>query len=508
LAVTSSNIAAFASNLSVTNSNALYPQAFFASNLAVTSSNIASFASNLSVNNSNALYPQATFASNLAVTSSNTLYPRSAFASNLAVTVSNYAYTLPSGGGGGGSSNVSFCNLVYVSSVFNLPTPIDSVITLNSNVVYVFTTTVDLNGNRLVCGPNTSIQGTTSETARIKSTGLSNADLISSAFTLPIQNITIESGSNNNVRAINLDATGSPAGQALDWLLMNFTDCSNVGIIKNYGNFILNQCSFLNSAGLSFDGTFGTIAINNSLISGRAAQTSISLLPTATITRRFRAIYSSFIAFGGATALDISTSAVIPAECYILETINFSGGATYTAGVQFDDLKARFVNCVGIRNSTSVANMYVKDNIVSTATVTASNRVPIIGPVSLVTSNNLQRFAHNSSSNTIQYLSTIPKVFNISTSLSFFSSQNNVLGFYLGVSRNSNAALNSNSALTDRLSESEVYITATGTRPDACFLQALTTLSNNDRVYLICQNTTAGNPVTVTQFNMLAHEQA
>jgi hypothetical protein len=66
-----SNAAVYASNISITSSNSLYPQAIFASNTAVYASNIAIYASNLAITSSNALFTSAVFSSNTSVYASN-----------------------------------------------------------------------------------------------------------------------------------------------------------------------------------------------------------------------------------------------------------------------------------------------------------------------------------------------------------------------------------------------------------------------------------------------------
>jgi len=100
----------------------------------------------------------------------------------------------------------------------------------------------------------------------------------------------------------------------------------------------------------------------------QAAKRIIIIPETATITRRFRTIYSSFVAFGGATALEVSPTASIPNEGYILDTINFSGGASYVSGVDASSNKALFINCVGITNSTVVGSYYVLNGAIATLT--------------------------------------------------------------------------------------------------------------------------------------------
>ena len=100
---------------------------------------------------------------------------------------------------------------VLVYSTADLPAAVAGVITLAANTTYVITTTVDLAGARLVCSANTAIIGGSSENCRIKSTGLGASPLITSAYSLPMRNVSIEA-----TIALALDATGNP-DQALDW---------------------------------------------------------------------------------------------------------------------------------------------------------------------------------------------------------------------------------------------------------------------------------------------------
>lgn len=81
-------------------------------------------------------------------------------------------------------------DIIFVSEKSDFPTPSNGVITLLDNATYFITSTVDLIGDRLACGINTTIIGGSSENCRIKSTGLTSA-LITSSYSLPIRNITI-----------------------------------------------------------------------------------------------------------------------------------------------------------------------------------------------------------------------------------------------------------------------------------------------------------------------------
>lgn len=249
---------------------------------------------------------------------------------------------------------------VFVSEKTDLPLPVAGVITLEPNYTYFFTQTVDLTGDRLVCGQNTTILGGSSENCRIKSTGLIGTALITSTASLPIRNITIEA----NV-ALNLNAA-SPTTDALDWFGVNFTDCATVGTIANYSNVIFQDSAFLNSGNLTFDGTMGTIGATQCLFNCNASGTVFILAPTLTVTRRFRFVYSSFVVLSGEKGIDTTPSPTIPDDGFILNYCNFSGGGTYLDGFDYTSVKSLFINNVGIVNTSNVGHNYMINNTTDT----------------------------------------------------------------------------------------------------------------------------------------------
>jgi hypothetical protein len=253
----------------------------------------------------------------------------------------------------------SINNFVFVTQKSDLPTPSAGVITLADGVTYFFTDVVDLTGDRLVCGINTTLLGGSSENCRIKSTGLVGTALITSNYSLPIRNITIEA----NV-ALNLDGDGTTT--ALDWFGVNFTDCATIGTIRDYTNFIMQDGAFLNSGGMTFDGTIGTVGFTQCLFDNRASTTAILIASTCTISRRFRVIYSSFVTLSGETSINVNASATIGDERYILDTVNFSGGGTYISGVNQTSNKALFTTCVGIQNTSTRGFYYMVNNTTDT----------------------------------------------------------------------------------------------------------------------------------------------
>lgn len=380
-------------------------------------------------------------------------------------------------GGGGLDSG----DIVFVSSVSDLPTASGGVITLADNITYFFTTTVDLLGSRFVCGVNTTILGASSENCRIKSTGLTGTALITSVYSLPIRNITIEADV-----ALNLDGDGTTT--ALDWFGVNFTDCATVGTIKDYSNFIMADSAFLNSGGLTFDGTIGTVGFSQCLFDVNGTNTAFILPSTLTISRRFRIIYSSFVVGTGQTALNVNTSATIPTEGYILDTVNFAGGGTYNTGVQYDDNKALFVNCKGINNSDSIANYYMSDNATVTNVITVATPLKIAGTTTANSIN--QKFTHTN--NRATYTGAINRNFKVTATVSVTSaSANDQIGFY--IAKNGTV-----------ITESEMYVTTNASaRAESVTIQTITSLITNDYVETWVENDTDASDVTVTFLNVI-----
>ena len=372
-------------------------------------------------------------------------------------------------------------NLVLVNQVSDLPEAVSGVITLAAGVTYFFTTNVDLEGARIVAGDNTTIIGGSSENCSIFSTGLSaGSALITSVYSLPIRNITLK-----HDYAINLNASGN-ANAALDWAGVNFLDCATVGTIANYNNCIFSDCGVLNSANWTFDGTINTLGFSQCIFDGKAGQTIISVPATATISRRFRIIYSACVALSGETAINVNTSASIPVEGYILDTVNFSGGGTYTAGVQFNDNKSLFVNCKGVSNSAEVAQYTMQDNATAT-TITVNTPTKIAGTTTAASIN--QKFTH--SDNRVTYTGAIVRDFQVTAVASCTSGNTHQVGFYVV----KNGII---------ITESETYITTSGSgRAENVIVQTVVQLQQNDYIEIWTENETSSTNITVQFLNVI-----
>lgn len=384
-------------------------------------------------------------------------------------------------GGGGISSG----DLIFVSSLSDLPTPVADVITLADNVTYFFTTTVDLLGDRLVCGVNTTLIGGSSENCRIKSTGLTGTALITSVYSLPMRNITIEA-------AIALDLDGDGTTTALDWFGVNFTDCAVVGTIKDYTNFIMADSAFLNSGGLTFDGTIGTVGFSQCLFDVNGTNTAFILPSTLTISRRFRVIYSSFVVTSGQTGIDVNASATIPTEAYILDTVNFAGGGTYLTGLDHTSNDSLFINCTNITNTAVNGQLYMQGNVTATTISNTTNFFKVAGTTTASADNS--KFSH--SNNRLTCDAVISRKYLIMCSLATTSGASHVLefGFY-------------DSQLATVRTPSRTKVTANaGGRAESVTFMCVVTMKAAEYLEIWCRNSTSSQNITVEQLNFTITE--
>jgi len=383
------------------------------------------------------------------------------------------------------SESLTNGDIMFISSVSDLPSAVGGVITLADNATYFITTTVDLLGSRLVGGVNTTIIGGSSENCRLKSTGLATA-LITSAYSLPIRNITIEAA-----LALNLDGDGTTT--ALDWFGVNFTDCAVIGTIKDMTNVNFFDCAFLNAGGLTFDGTIGTIAINNSLINCNSGNTAIILPATLNVTRRFRITYSSFVVLSGETGVNVSASTTIADERYILDTVNFSGGGTYLSGVGVTSNKALFINCVGITNSAVNGQIYMQGNATATTIGTQNTFVKVAGTTTASADNSKYLMPQN---NRLTNDATITRKYLIQCVLSFNGTSSDVyqFGFY-------------DSKLSDVRTPSKTKATANAAgRAENVSFSCVVSHVAGDYLEIHATNTTAGRNCTVDAINFIVTE--
>ena len=399
------------------------------------------------------------------------------------------------GGGGAGSFSdlEDITNFVFVGSTNDLPEPVDGVVTLEDNYTYFFTTTVDLQGDRLVAGQNTTILGGSSENCRIKSTGIgTDVALLSSNYSIPIRNITFEAP-----WVLNLDATGIP-NQALDWFGVNFTNSARVGIISSYNNFIMLDSAFLSSQDLTFDGTTGTIGFNQCLFSGDFGiggnRNILNLADTLNVTRRFRSTVNSFVVPSGFTAINVGESTTIPDEAFILDTCNFSGPGGYLNGSQTatNSSKVLFKDNRGIGNSFVVGQIYMQDNVTQTSIASTDTWTKVAGTTT--DSGELAKFI--ASDNRLTCDAVIEREYSVNCTLSFRceASDDVKFGFY--------------DSLLEEVREASIikHSSSAGELHHVTLMDLVSQFPQGEYIELHCKNMNSTTAITVEYMNLLIHE--
>lgn len=376
-------------------------------------------------------------------------------------------------------------DIKYINNINQLPDPNESgVVDLGDNgIKYVFTRVVDLGGLSIDFGNNV-INGISQELG-----GIQNAVVVID------QTCTVKS-----FRFNACDVTINAVDGAFDWGFVNFYDCTNVEIVLA-SNVVWETTGFINTYNVQLTGTVDSWIIAPNCIWRSVATDNVDFLAirsTATVNRRIRIEDSVFASsFANQRPINIEAGATINAESFLLEDIAFIGPGSIT-GINGDDDRAFFTRCSGdgVINSTAIANMTIKDNQTATSTPVSGDRYKVAGITEV--NNIIQRLVHDAPNNTLEYTSSVSRIFKILMPYTVFAGNNNVVGVYIAVTR----AGNIEDPNTDALIDSEMYTTTNGSRPIGGTSQAIVTLNQGDKVYPVVENEN-GNTVRVEFLNMI-----
>lgn len=155
---------------------------------------------------------------------------------------------------------------------------------------------------------------------------------------------------------------------------------------------------------------------------------------------------------------------------------------------------------VSAATDPSYAVMFMKDNATPTVVTTVGFRYPALGTTEVFQEKS-RNFTHIPSRNSLRYDGTFTAEFKVTCTFTVLSAVNNRIGVYIGKTPSGATQ----DATADRLSESEVYITTGGARPESGAVQTIVSLSEGDEIYLIVQNVTSTNDVTVEFMNMIPY---
>ena len=371
-------------------------------------------------------------------------------------------------------------NVEYIATAADLPAAVGGVITLESKT-YVITNGVDLSGDRIVCPTdNCAIKGLANNLCTLKSTGLTVSPLITANRTLILENITIEAET-----AFAFDGTG---GSNVLFFAdnLNLLNCDSIGTFEVFEDFVVNRIAFINSGGITFDGAINTIEFDNCLFNNKAGATAITVPATANISTRLRVSSSLFSVLATSTGLNVSASATIGTQSYILHLVDFSGAGTYITGLSSSDNESYFVDSIGIDNSSEIGGYYMNDNATATTIATVDTPVKAAGTTTALGVN--QKFTH--ASNKLTYDGALQRTFKISATTSVTSGNSNQIKVY--IAKNGTV-----------LNESVGKGTTGGAgRAENIVSQTAVSLSSTDYIEIFVENDTL-NDITVTDLNVL-----
>ena len=386
-------------------------------------------------------------------------------------------------------SHGTVSNFINVSSKSDLPTAITGVITLVDHCTYFFLKDLDLTGDRLVGGENTTILAPSSENAKITSTGLGvGVALLTSIYTTPIRHISFV-----DVDTV-FDFDGAGQTMALDWTGVNIENVPNIGTMKNISNFIYSKGALLGSQNWIFSGTQGTISFDNSLLQGNgSAGNIIEVDALAVISRRFRIVYSSIVAFGSTVGINFNASAVVPVEAYIFDTVVFSGGGTYTTGVDNTSNLTRWVNSRGVTNTAVNGQIYMHDNATTTVLADSVTYIKVLG-TTIVSADN-EKYTMPVS-NRLTNGAVLERKFLIQCNLAFTTGNNKVCEFAFYDSKLGAIRVPSQTKSTSNA----------GGRAENVSMSCVVSHSLDDYLEIFTRNTTDTTDVTVTDMNFVITE--
>lgn len=390
------------------------------------------------------------------------------------------------------TDTIDYGDLVFVSSLDDLPAPVAGVITLEANHTYQLTKSLNLAGNRLYCPNRVAITGYSPETCILSGTVPAGQALITAEDTLQLRSISL-STPNPLSYCVSMDGTGK-SNVVVDWFAVNFLS-GTAGTFKNMDNFIYLLGAVLPPAnGFIFDGSFNTIALELSLLNLSASGfVGVNILPTCTVNRRFRFFNSSIIALhSGSTGISVQPSSLVDPETCIFSFLNFSGPGTKVDGITYLSDFARWRECRGIKNTTRAAQLYWSNSALNT---TIPSRGTPVKVNAVTTANPLnQRFTHTN--NRLTYISTYETDFAVSAIISATAGNNNILSVYIY----KNGVLVPGSIQT-------ATTAATGTgRADNLSTETIVSLAQNDYIEIWVSNNSATTSVMASSGSLIIKE--
>jgi hypothetical protein len=347
---------------------------------------------------------------------------------------------------------------------------------------------IDITPYRLILEGNAAIVGTNAETASLYS-NISSGSMIYSNSIVNLRDITLSTSAGSY--CVEVDGTSNPLA-VVDWFAVNFT-AGKVAKFTNLANVNIILIGILDpDNGIDFFGTFGTIATAETILSlSGSGKIAYNFDPGVIITRRIRFNFCAFVISGGATGVNLPTSATIPDDTFIIFFCNFAGGGAYiSGGLTNTSLKSRWYENRGITNTYRGAMLFVENNATATTITTPGTYYKMAGITAPLAGNS--GLSH--SNNRLTSTSVVSKLYDIKYSVTFTGTANNVAGFK--IYQNGVEVAGSKSRATANAAGRAENVT--GFAP--------VVLALGDYVEIWTTNETAANAVTGVDYNLYAVE--
>lgn len=367
-------------------------------------------------------------------------------------------------------------SIIYVSSLSNLPLPINNVITLpDLGRLYYITKNVNLQGDQLVVNTNI-VQGLDQNT-----TGFENGTILIN------QNATFR-----DIQLTNIAMTINAVMGSFDWRYVNFVNCPNALLVQDALFLVFDTFGFINSPNFIIDCPINSLIISPNSIwrnSNLDNAVMLSFTANAIITGRVRIEQVRMILKSNPNnqkGIYIDPAAQINKDSFILSNVFIENGLP---PINIDGANPisvfTNVNATGIVNSKNRGRLFLQ-NVAQTATTNTATAKKLLAITQL--DDTSQKLSTDGTAR-VAYLSSIKEVKEVKVSASLISGNNQTIT--LNLWKNGVPILGS-----------EVEATTNGNgRAENMFTFAFVELQENDYVEVYVQNL-SNNNILVSKLNV------
>lgn len=377
-------------------------------------------------------------------------------------------------------------DFVFVSSLDDLPTAVNGVISLNNDRFYVLTQSINLQGARIVVGNSNVIGGLAltaggSSPVKLLSTGLSAGTplITSNDDSLVLQNFEI-----GHVYGLYFNNVSSNKNLYIYGVIFN--TCTTYPVYINGASSIkVENCNFFLCSDFYFVGGIASCLIKNSNFANINNAENI-VVDTGTNIAYYFQVQDSLFTNVLTDCINFSPSVVIPAGRYRVYRCLFNNNGV--TGVLPTDNKADFQDCYGnivqIPNSGTNGSFYV---FTTSSTALTVNVWALIAGTTIQNST-MQRFTHNNAGR-LTYIGTYNKVFTVHFSVVLEGTTGD--NMTVGVGKNGADPVNETRCIGKFSGTTLTLSTSFQTR-----------LEKDDYLELFVKNLTGSNPIIATTYNL------